>query len=235
MKFSNPDESSDESADKSADENADESPPKSRVTSRQVDEKTPLKARVRIMSGNYSDRSNGSNGKGELVRTTRCKAIVLLDSTGKEVKLNFASVELDFGSADNRQSGETKTTEPSRKGQKVEPRPSSQEEMAFFNQWNEAYGKKLTEAEHNEKEFPQKNNVNKPGFHLRRSFIFKGHENSFLEWYKKELESKGKSLETLPRQQQRGLMGRWGVFMDKLYGPIHNYSGQDYFLYFEFK
>jgi hypothetical protein len=25
------------------------------------------------------------------------------------------------------------------------------------------------------------------------------------------------------------------VFMDKLYGPIHNYSGQDYFLYFEFK
>lgn len=208
------------------------------TTSCQVDEDTPLKSRVRIMSGNYSDRSNGSNGKGKLVRTTPCKAIVLLEGTGQEVALNFASVELDFESADNRapQSGETKTTELSRKGQKAEPRLSSPEELAYFTKWNNTYGKKLNETEHKKKVWPKiKQNVNQPGFHLRRSFIFKGHENSFLEWYKKELESKGKSLETLPRQQQRGLMGRWGAFMEKLYEPVHNYSGQYYFLYFEFK
>ena len=199
----------------------------------QVDVKTPPESRVRITSGNYPDGSNVSNGKGMLVRTTPHKAIVLLDEGRGEVALNFASVELDLGSADNRAppSGETVM-----KRQKAVPRPSSPEELAYFKEWNDTYGKKLTEAEHNEKEYPKTNNVNKTGFHLRQSFIFKGHENSFKLWYKRELKAKGgKSWKQLPRQRKRGLMGRWGAFMDKLYGPIHNYSGQDYFLYFEFK
>ena len=124
--------------------------------SRQVDVKTPPESRVRITSGNYSDGSNGSNGKGMLVRTTPHKAIVLLDEGRGEVALNFASVELDLGSADNRAppSGETVM-----KRQKAVPRPSSPEELAYFTKWNDTYGKKLTEAEHNEKKYPQKNNV----------------------------------------------------------------------------
>jgi len=231
-------ETADESANESVVESVVESVNELNVSC-QVDVKTPPKSRVRIMSGNYACGNNGSNGKGELVRTTPCRAIVLLEGTAKEVQLKFASLELDFGSADNcaLPSGETKTTdkkEMSKKGRKVEPRPSSPEELAYFTKWNDAYGKKLNEAEHNEKEYPQTNNVNKTGFHLRQSFIFKGHENSFKIWYQRELKSKGVSWKTLPRPQTRGLMGRWGVFMETLY-MLHNYSGQNYFLYFEFQ